>query len=55
MLESITELAMVFAERLRRTDMHNAIGTLFEDDVELAEPDRPQWCGRGGRDLRCWV
>jgi hypothetical protein len=51
MLERVTELAMVFAKRLRRADMNDAIGAFLKDDIELAEPDRPQWRGSGSRDL----
>jgi hypothetical protein len=31
--------------------MHGPVGALFEDDIRLAEPDRPQWGGSGRRDL----
>jgi hypothetical protein len=41
MLERVAELAMVFAKRLRRADMNDAIGALLKDDIELAESDRP--------------
>ena len=42
---------MVFAKRLRRADMNDAIGAFLKDDIELAEPDRSQWRGSGSRDL----
>ena len=51
MLERVTELAMVFAKRLRRADVNDAIGAFLKDDIELAEPDRPQRRGGGSRGL----
>ena len=51
MLEGITELAMIFAERLRGADMNGAIRAFLKDDIELAEPDRPQGRRRGSRHL----
>ena len=51
MLERITELSMIFAKRLRRTDMNSAIGARLKDDIKLAKPDRPQWRGSGSRDV----
>jgi hypothetical protein len=42
---------VVFAKRLRCADMDDAAGTLLKDDIWLAEPDRPQWRGRGSRDI----
>jgi hypothetical protein len=51
MLEGITELAMIFAERLRSADMNGAIRAFLKDDIELAEPDRPQRRRSGSRHL----
>jgi hypothetical protein len=45
MFECVTELAMVTAKRLRGADVNNAARSPFEDDIELAEPHRPQWRG----------
>jgi hypothetical protein len=51
MLERVTQLAVVFTKRLRRADVHDAIGAFLKDDIEPAEPDRSQWRGSGSRDL----
>jgi hypothetical protein len=42
---------MVFAKWLRGADMHGPVGKFFENDIELSEPDRTQWCSCGRRDL----
>jgi hypothetical protein len=42
---------MVLAKRLRGTDMNDAIGAFLKDDIQLAEPDRPQWRGSESRHL----
>jgi hypothetical protein len=51
MLKRVTELAMVFAKRLRRADMHGPVGKFFENDIELSKPDRTQRCSCRSRDL----
>jgi hypothetical protein len=51
MLECITELAVIFAKRLRRADMNDVIGALLKDNIRLAEPDRSQWRSSERRDL----